>query len=325
MSTISRLTAFAVACSIALMPDVLWAREEATPPVGATPVAPNAASARDQAITRFQRGMELFGEQDFNAALIEFRKAYELAPNFKVLYNVGQVCFQLQDYACALRSFESYLFEGGAEVTSERKAEVNREIEKLKLRVGKLEITTNVPDVEITVDDLPVGNTPLPSAISVSAGKRRLGATKKGRIPLSRTLEVPGAETIKLSLVLDEVAGGTTYRERPSKMTAWSWVGLGTAAALGVGATVTGIAALGAQNTLRDTRFAASDINSDVTSNQSKVKNLALATDILAGAAVVTAGVTLYFTLTRDPEQHHAKPEIALGVSPTGGYIAGKF
>ena len=54
----------------------------------------------------FQAGVQFYKENDFRAALIEFKRAYELAPNFKVLYNLGQTSLELQDYASALRSFE---------------------------------------------------------------------------------------------------------------------------------------------------------------------------------------------------------------------------
>src|SRR5438105_150249 len=57
--------------------------------------APAAAANPDEAAMRFKRGLELYEEQDFPNALIEFRRAYELQPSYKILYNLGQVCFQL--------------------------------------------------------------------------------------------------------------------------------------------------------------------------------------------------------------------------------------
>ncbi len=36
-------------------------------------------------------------------------RAYELAPAYQVLYNIAGTCYQLKDYACALRAFEKYL------------------------------------------------------------------------------------------------------------------------------------------------------------------------------------------------------------------------
>jgi len=50
----------------------------------------------------FQRGVTLYNETDYRAALVEFRRAYDLAPNAAVLYNIGETEYQLRDYASAL-------------------------------------------------------------------------------------------------------------------------------------------------------------------------------------------------------------------------------
>src|SRR5437660_1118365 len=65
-------------------------------------------AVRAEASGRFKRALELFEEDNFAAALVELRKAYALTRNYRVLYNIGQVCFQIQDYVCALESFEGY-------------------------------------------------------------------------------------------------------------------------------------------------------------------------------------------------------------------------
>ena len=77
--------------------------------------APTAAE-RAEAATRFKTGLDLFKDGDAQAALIEFRRAYQLAPNYQVLYNIGQVSFQLQDYPGALAALQKYLLEGGRNI-----------------------------------------------------------------------------------------------------------------------------------------------------------------------------------------------------------------
>ena len=67
----------------------------------------------DEAAVRFQRATEMFEENNLSGALAEFRRAQALAPNFRLLYNIGQVCYLLRDYPCALDSFSRYLTEGG--------------------------------------------------------------------------------------------------------------------------------------------------------------------------------------------------------------------
>jgi len=51
------------------------------------------AAAQTEAASRFKKGLELFKDGDYQAALIELRRANELAPNYNVLYNIGQVYF----------------------------------------------------------------------------------------------------------------------------------------------------------------------------------------------------------------------------------------
>jgi tetratricopeptide (TPR) repeat protein len=62
-------------------------------------------AARKEASERFRRGVKLYRDADYVAALVEFKRAYELAPNFRVLYNLGQTSRQLKDYAAALDAY----------------------------------------------------------------------------------------------------------------------------------------------------------------------------------------------------------------------------
>src|SRR5215218_10346672 len=110
MTSKSRLIAFATVLGIAF----------SSVPAGSQPATPT-KEARDEAKSRFLKGLDLFKEGDYQAALIEFRRANELAPNYNVLYNIGQVYFQLTDYPNALNSLERYLKEGGDQVSAKRR------------------------------------------------------------------------------------------------------------------------------------------------------------------------------------------------------------
>ncbi|HEX7507163.1 MAG TPA: hypothetical protein VF550_10350, partial [Polyangia bacterium] len=64
--------------------------------------ASNASDASAQARGCFQRGLELFDERDLDGAMVEFRRAYELAKSYRILFNLGQVAADKHDYAAAL-------------------------------------------------------------------------------------------------------------------------------------------------------------------------------------------------------------------------------
>ncbi|MEP7126056.1 MAG: PEGA domain-containing protein [Byssovorax sp.] len=304
------------------------------------------AAAQTEAASRFKKGLELFKDGDYQAALIELRRANELAPNYNVLYNIGQVYFQLQDYPNALHSLERYVQEGGKGIDAKRRAEVEKDIDKLKARVANVEIVVNVPDAEVTIDDVSAGKTPLPKAVLVSAGRHRIVVTKVGFTSITRQIEIASAELQKVPVdlvetkansptpvVVPDPGNGTTppppvptvptpltLPEGPAPQPTRSvpvvgWVVTGGLAA---GAVVTGILALGASSDLKTQRTSPAPTRDALDSAKSKTQTLALVTDILAGCAVVAGGITLYFTVAGGSSSSDAKP--ASAPPPAGAF-----
>jgi len=174
-----------------------------------------------EAASHFARGVKLYEELDWRAALIEFERAYSIAPHYAVLYNIGQCHYQLQDYAGALAAFEQYLALGGAQGPEDVARRVKSTIEDLHGRVAQVRVTANVDDAEITVDDVVVGRTPLPSPLVVSEGRRKIGATKAGHAAVARTLDVAGTDSADVNLRLEPLEPATAPRavasvDRPS-------------------------------------------------------------------------------------------------------------
>ena len=109
-------------------------------PALAQPTKDQIAEAR----AHYKKGLDLYEEGDFDAALIEFQRAYDTAPAYKILYNIGLVQRQLKDYAGSLRSFKKYLEDGGKRIDAKRQTDVEKDIEKLSGRVAQVKLTTNV-------------------------------------------------------------------------------------------------------------------------------------------------------------------------------------
>ena len=169
--------------------------------------SPPTSSVKD-ASKHFQRGVALYNEADYRAALVEFRRAYDVAPNAAVLYNIGQTYYQLQNYAAALLTLERYLAESGA--TAPHRREVEQTLEILQSRVGKIAVTTNVADCEITIDDELVGRTPLTEPVLVSIGRRKVTAMRQGSPAETRFVDVAAGDTVKLSLSLTDPNAGAS-------------------------------------------------------------------------------------------------------------------
>src|SRR5260221_8307208 len=158
------------AASLVLLSLLVHAPANAQTPPAAAP----SAQAQDEAGAHFRRGVDLFKEADFRGALIEFRRANQIAPSFRVFYNLGQCYLELQDYAGALKSFQAYLEQGGKQIPKDRRAAVEGELKKLQSRVAHVEITSNVSGAEVRVDDDMVGTTPLAAPVLVGSGRRRI-------------------------------------------------------------------------------------------------------------------------------------------------------
>jgi PEGA domain-containing protein len=294
---------------------------------GLVPVAhaePPTASSVKEAGKHFQRGVTLYNEADYRAALVEFRRAFEIAPNAAVLYNIGQTFYQLQNYASALSTLERYLSESGA--TAAHRREVEQTIETLQARVGKVAVTTNVADCEVTIDDELVGRTPLSEPVLVSIGRRKVTAMRAGRPPETRFVDVAAGDTVKLTMSLGEsdAAPPTTKSPKPAVarssgkgLVTAGWV---TTGVLGAGAITAGVVAFLASRDLKDARDTFPASHDDLTSKSSRVSRFSTIADIAGIAAVVAGGITLTLSLTRS-DSH----EVHVAVAPNGIQLAGTF
>jgi hypothetical protein len=218
---------------------------------GDVPMDPAALEAADH----FERGVKLYEEQDWRAALIEFERAYSVKERYEVLYNAAQCHYQLQNYAGALTAFEKYLAKGGTQIPPAQRERVQTTIDDLRGRVARLVVVTDVSEAEVTVDDLAVGTTPLSSPIVVSEGRRKIAAKKAGYSSALRYVDVAGKDAIEVKLLLAPVALPETShaairRPEGGRSIAPAIAALSLAAVgIGVG-TAFGITAVGNKNNL---------------------------------------------------------------------------
>ena len=291
-------------------------------------------AAQAEASKRYSRGIELFEEGDYRAALIEFTRANELAPNWRVRFNIGQVQYQLSDYAGALVSFQRYLEEGGDDVPSTRRSTVERDIEKLTARVGFLKISSNEDGAEVVIDDVVVGTTPIDGPIAVSAGRRKVTVSKAGLAPVTRLVDIAGADTADVDLRFAKAAASATSKteptsDRPAPEPRYDhtpmWIGVASTGVLVAGAVVVGVLALSAKGALDDELATFPANASAIDDAQGKAQGLAIGTDVLGAASLIAAGVTLYFAL--DPPQLDVgdSASLQLGLGPGSVVVTGTF
>jgi hypothetical protein len=279
-----------------------------------TPIAARAASPPtpeqvEKARQHMRAGTTLYNETDYAGALVEFQRAYDTAPSYRVLYDIGQAYYQLQNYAAALTTFERYLYEGGDDVAPERRTQVEHDIAELTKRVAKATINVNVPDAEILVDDQVIGKSPLAGPVRISAGRRQIKARKAGMLADEKTLDVTGCgttgtcDTIVVDLKLTPAQTIVQIQQGSRPLL----IGLGIATGVfAVGTATFGALALSASSDWKDKRNAQVSAD-DQSSAESKTRAFAVTTDILGGLTVL-AGVATVYVYFKQRSAEHANP-----------------
>ncbi|MBI5547551.1 MAG: hypothetical protein HY901_27020 [Deltaproteobacteria bacterium] len=316
------------------------------PPVHAA--APTSSRTIEQAKKHFQLSKELYDEGNFYAALNELQRSHELVPNYKLLYNLGQIHAQLQDYSNAILSFRRFLVEGGGEVPDARRLEVLKEIEKLQVRVAEMTIESE-SGAEISVDDVAMGKAPLPGPLTVNVGRRKVTASMVGFFPATRFVDISGLDRLTVKMTLQPMVTTTAEQKRespavsdealiakvepPQKLPLWlPWTGTGL---LVVGTAVSGILAKQSADDLEAKRATypldAQSGPETLRELASTTRTRALITDILGGCAAAAAIASTLYTLLRAsdgeaaPAGNPTPQAFSIGVGPGGVAVAGSF
>lgn len=259
----------------------------------------------NEARDRYERGLKLYEDGAYDAARIELERAYELAPTYKLLYNIGIVRAQLSDFVGAVKNLERFLAEGGENVPPARRAEVTKLLAELRPRIARVNVTTNVAGSDIFVDDTPVGKAPLSQPIEVNPGKRKISASKSGWIPASKSIDVGGSERANVSLELTE-ASKTVVINTGTRRVPWiGWVATG---ALAVGAGAFGYFAIKSSQDLADKRDQENADPDQLESDRKKTKVYSYLADGLGVAAVIAGGISLYLTIKWGKEEGSSTP-----------------
>jgi hypothetical protein len=285
----------------------------------------------EQARRHFGQGLKLYKDGDFDAALVQFERAYAVKPNFKVLYNIAQCYFELHQYVEARDALSRYLKDGSGSIEAERQTSVQNDLNELQRRIAHLKLNVNVPGASVFVDGKKAGTTPLAAAIDVNEGQRTISVETTDRGSKQRIVRLAGGEeqTISLDFVAPAppttaaAATGTNRSQAPAAhgLGAGFWFTGGLAVALGAGAGVTGYLALKAQDDHdKDLgRFGATPTELD--DSRDRAKTFALTTDILAGSAIVCAGIATVLLVTHDSGDR----QVGLAIGPSNVALRGNF
>lgn len=268
----------------------------------AAPADPVALEAR----AHHRRGLELYDEGDFRLALVELERAHTLSRSYKILFNIGQVHFQLLSYAKARLAFEQYLALGGDQINEKRRADVERDLATLRTRTATLTVRVNVESADVNINDTSIGKAPLEAAV-VDAGTLRIQVTRPGYGARVREITLAGGDeqTVTVDLVESKpdvlVTNTTTGLPGPA-IAGWIVTGILTAGTIGTA--IAANAASSKYEAQRETPISGSpsEARADLERQRNLVSALALTTDVLAISTLIAGGISLYLTLRDKPK-----------------------
>jgi hypothetical protein len=264
-----------------------------SPAQTATP-AQRSDALKKKASEHFERGVTLFRDGAYRAALIEFERAYETVPDYRLLYNQAQMRMLLQDYLGATRDYERYLVDGGEKVSAERREVVERELSILRSRVARIVIKTNKDHAKVYVDDALVGETPLTTTLPLNVGRHRVYAETGDGSNATEVVDLAAGEMKELTMELKApkvktVVVQSAAQEKQNRVL--PWVLTGGAGAFLVGAVAVGVVAGGAADDLKKETHKIPASHGDIKDARSKARTLSITTDVL-GATGIALGVS---------------------------------
>lgn len=274
-----------------------------------------------QARESLARGRAYFNADNYDAAIAEFERVYDLLgdhpsrPN--VLFNIGQCHERRFRYDEALRIYRRYLQETAAD--AQDRTQVVAQIATLESLLGSIVVRVNASDAEIWVDERLIGRGA--GTFAIPGGLHTVEARAQGYVPSLAQVRLPARAERTITLRLESV------RRLVSPAGFGVSMGVGSAALVASGAT----ALLWLDNRNRLAAAAADPVRAYTLYDgqlQTRAANLALATDVLLAvgvAGVVTSLVLLPFTQwrrERDPSAIRAGLVVAPLASGDAGGLA---
>ncbi len=312
-----------------------FAQPDTPPPAGTTPQTTGPASAgtpadghesdpkKEEARQRYNRGLQIYQEGNYEAARVEFERAYQLAPSYRILYNIGLCYEQLGDYVQAQSMLKRYLELGAADINDERRREVDKELAQIRPRIARATLIMNTQGVELLVDDTCATDRDSASVncgvtngstrqILLNPGRRRITARKAGFLPETQVVTVAGSDNLEVRLNLKELPKMVEKKSNPYTLPMYIGFGL-TAAAAGT-AIVTGVLALDA----KDEREAAVErfgvTRQELDDAKDKTQTLGTVSDVAWIGTGVFAAASAYFTIKAIGwKDDSAKIEVGMG------------
>ncbi len=175
------------------------------PPPAPPPPPSLSETLTGNAKSEYEAGRLLFEDGDYPGATLKFAKAYDLSKDPRLLWNVAAAEKNLRHYSKVIVALERYIAEGDDKLSDQDRADAKQLIDTVSAFVGTLDISIDPSDADVSLDDEPIGKSPLAGPLRVDHGSHVLRVKKEGFEDYTVRPKITGGETQKLQIVLKPV------------------------------------------------------------------------------------------------------------------------
>ncbi|MDB4938854.1 MAG: hypothetical protein JWP87_5826 [Labilithrix sp.] len=176
------------------------------------------AQAAD-AKTSLANGDKATRAKDWATAATEYAAANKAAPSADALEGLANAQYQQKHDTEAYAAYDEWLKAYGAKANAAKKKTNEARLAEIAARTGLLAVDSPEAGATITVDDKPMGTTPLPAPLRLSTGPHRVRVMKEGFLPFDQAPNVAAGATATLQVKLEaqSAKGRLSVREKTGK------------------------------------------------------------------------------------------------------------
>lgn len=282
--------------------------------------AEDAAEREGRAL--FAKANQRIQSGDYAGALALFQSAYARYPNVKILLNIGTMLRELGRNAEAVDAYETYIRDPGAD--SAKKAEVEKLLKALDLRVAKLRVEVDDPRTTVVVDGKTASMREPNGAITMrlEPGPHTVVASGGDRPPQTRNVDAIAGKELMVSFRAARAEPPAPPPDTgPSGKRVGGFVTLSIGAAGLLAGGATGIIAILDHNAAASGCPSHHGCSQDVLDHASRGKTLSTVSTALLSVGAAAAGVGLYLVITSGKPAASA-PAVGVAAAPGGGQFA---
>lgn len=279
--------------------------------------APPTWSDKAMAQKLLKEGNQAVGEGDYTAALAKFEAANARYPSPKLLVNIGTTLRLLGRYAEAAAAFEQYLADPAAE--KNRVSEINRALREIDMLVGRLRILVKEPDAKVQLDGKELPGYKSGDVLRVNPGEHSVVAERPGFPPAVSKLRIVANEARDVELTFTPPQKVVIEPPSPQKPIGIVVGAVGAAGLLAFG--VTAGVALATRNAISGHCFPETSFcdrrGADLAARARTYGHVSTGL-LIGGAALLGAGIAVYFTAPRDQPQSGRSLRLRVGLGEGG-------